>query len=219
MEPKQLSPMASVRLAGSRLAPAMAAAAEAALSKISAFGPAASSLRLLEGIEHRHVEVCEVGGISRDDCEPVRRGGRRDHRVLVEGVGPAVEEPRPGAKCRAVHGQNVVRAFDQLEPRLYFCSFGFILIARDLDAGLNLRQRDGGQMKIGVGDRPKPGNHAAVRARLSQFRDDVGVEQVHGDYRAATGLRLRALPRFGTCRSVRARSDSNSCLSDGRAAP
>ena len=54
-----------------------------------------------------------------------------------------------------------------------------ILLARDPDPCLQFAQCDGGNVQTVVWNRLDPSNDRAVRSWPPQFRDHVGVEQIH----------------------------------------
>ena len=60
-----------------------------------------------------------------------------------------MHQSNPGAERCAVHGQHVVLG-DEFEPRLDLSGLGGILISGEFYAGLDLTERDRGQMKISI---------------------------------------------------------------------
>jgi hypothetical protein len=56
-------------------------------------------------------------------------------------------------ECRTIHRQHVIRPGDLLEPDFNLGGLGSVLFARQLDACLNLADRDGRKKQAGVIDR------------------------------------------------------------------
>jgi hypothetical protein len=138
-----------------------------------------SGRRRFERIQRRNLEPLEVSHIPCHDREIVRLGGRRDHGVLDAVVRMAVEKARPAAERSRVHGQHVVRIGDLINPCLDLDRLVRVPVSRDLDAGLQFADRDGGQVKVRIGNGPKPGENGAMRSGPPQFGNHIGVEQIH----------------------------------------
>ena len=132
--------------------------------------------RLFGRIQHADVEMGEVPHVARNNGQIMHESRCRNHGVFIDGAGLAVHELGPSAKAHGVHREYVVRIRHLIRPRLEFLRLDGILSARQLDAGLYLSDRYCGKMQIGVLDVVKPGDDLRIRARLAQFRDDVGVE-------------------------------------------
>jgi hypothetical protein len=125
---------------------------------------------------------------------------------------------RPFPEYLAGHGQHVERGTNETQPLLDLKCFGCILFARELNAGLDLADRDAGDVQFNVCPLLEPGEDAARGLGLAQLGCNVGVHQIHDDYLKAAGGRRRAFPLAGKTRSARALCDRSSSLSEGCAA-
>ena len=63
-------------------------------------------------------------------------GDGGDHPVFVEGVGLAVHQLSPVAKCRAIHVEDVEGVVHLIEPAIDRIGFCRVLIAAEFDVGL-----------------------------------------------------------------------------------
>jgi len=120
-------------------------------------------------IEQHHPEALEVPGVARYHHELMHRGDRRDHGVLVEGVGLAVHQARPAAEGRAIHRQDVEALAHLIQPGFEIPGLAWILLTGQLDARLNLAEGHGRQVQMGVFDALKPGQHSAMGAWSAQL--------------------------------------------------
>jgi hypothetical protein len=132
-----------------------------------------------ERIEHLDPEWREIAGVSGHDHVAVNEGGGGDQSVDEQVVGAPVGELAPKAKHSAVEGQDVPGPLYTVDPRLDLGGLLGVLLARDLDAGLELSQRDGGDEELLIRDGFEPRQDGSVGTWLSELRDHVGVEEVH----------------------------------------
>ena len=64
-------------------------------------------------------------------------GDGANHRVFMERVGSAMHQPGPAAACGAIHREDVEGVAQPIQPLLNLGRFGGVLVAAELDAGLD----------------------------------------------------------------------------------
>ena len=84
-----------------------------------------------------------------------------------------MHEEGPRSERAGVHWQDVMNLGYLVQPGLDLGRLLGGLVARDLDPGLNLSDRNRRQVKIGVGHALEPSQHGAVRPRPAELPDDV----------------------------------------------
>ncbi len=92
----------------------------------------------LKRIEQLHPEALDVPGVARHHRELMHGGDRRDHGVLVGGVGLAVHQACPAEAGRAIHRQDVEALAHLNQPGFEIPGLVRILFTGELNARLNL---------------------------------------------------------------------------------
>lgn len=103
-------------------------------------------------------------------------GRSRDQSIFYQVILLPVHELRPLPEYRRVSGKNVERFRHLVEPAFNFRRLSGVLLARDLNTGLNFGNRHGAEKKVPVGLRIEPRQHDAVRSRPAELGDDIGIE-------------------------------------------
>ena len=88
-------------------------------------------------------EVARVA-VHHRELMHLRDGG--DHCVFVEGVGLAVHQLSPAAKCRAIHAEDDDGVAHLIEPALDRIGFCRVLIAAEFDPGLDFAAGHAGEV-------------------------------------------------------------------------
>ena len=108
----------------------------------------------------------------------MQHGRRRDHGVFGQCIGFSVHETRPLAESGCVHRQHSVGNQDPVQPGFQFVGLRLVLFSGDFDPRLYLSYRNGGYEELLCWDIGYPSQYGAVWARPTQFRDDVGIEEI-----------------------------------------
>src|SRR6266550_225517 len=114
-------------------------------------GPVAATASTIgPRIPSANAESLEIANVPGHDLKSMELSGGGNHGVLDQCIGLAMHEPRPDTERGGVHRQDVPRRGDLVGPRFDVCRLRGILLARDLDARLDLPERNSGQMYIAV---------------------------------------------------------------------
>ena len=138
-----------------------------------------------------------------------------EHRVFQDLVRSAVHQLRPDPESGGIHGEDIESLGNLFQPAFDRMRLGWILLARELDSGLDLADRDRREVEISVIDAFKPSDDRPMRSQSSQLGDDVRVEQLLDRQAASPGCRRRSPPRFGKCSSARTTSVNRSTFNVG----
>ena len=161
-----------------------------------------------ERVQHGYTQLFEVTYISSHDGKPVDDGNGGDQGILHERIGSAVHQPSPFPKDGCIKGQYAIGGEHLFEPSLQFVSFGGVLFSGDRDTRLNLADGDSGQMNLFSGQILEPGYNGLVWTRPAQFRDDVGVEKVHGPTRTVAPDGVETVAAAGSVRRCEPRAQA-----------
>src|SRR2546427_10562973 len=91
-----------------------------------------------------------------------------NHRVLDQFIRPTVHDAAPFPKTRGVHRQDLIRGSELIYPKLDLARPGWILASSPLDSRLQFTHRHSRKQQLLVLLVAEPGDHCAVRMRLSQ---------------------------------------------------
>ena len=156
---------------------------------------------------------------SSSNCRIVHLGNSGNHRVLVERVGLAMHQPGPTTEGRTVHREVLESVADLIQPVLDLLSFGGILFASQFDPGLNLADRDAGEMEIGGVDALKPSQAStAPWGHGLRNSDTTLASSKKAIAYSSTTARRRTPPHGGTRSFTRASGAISSFLRLGLAA-
>jgi hypothetical protein len=158
------------------------------------------------------MEVTLVAGRN-DQLMNARCGS--DHDVFEQVIRLALHEPCRFAEALSIHGQDLERLRQLVNPYFDLRSFRGILAPGAFHTCLELADGHSGQVNLICLQQFYPCQHSAVRLRFSQLGDHVGVKQAvsHRDF---TGGRRRNIRRSGTRFSKRGSGQRRRVLRFGR---